>query len=305
MFKVKMFLPIALIALMASVASAKDLTIYDDFNDNPSIDSAKWFGTQSTHAAATLENYRIINDGQLFLGVVGYGRENGNTGRRTGGFGVGMRNKKLVSAIQADFELLRGAAPNCAGNTAVAQARAQLAGTFLNDKNSEYLAILEKVVDGKEGNFIRAILVRCESKRCGKGETLKALIFDHTWEESESFTLNITWDPSNSQFLYMVKPEGGQSSETRRISYDKDIVPVHGLKHQKQRIRVKTHSANCAKPIGGTFLHLAVDNVMLGYLDEEARIEMIPVAETFPVNVFRPSGVKTTIPEYIKGVVHE
>ena len=114
------------------------------------------------------------------------------------------------------------------------QARAEPSswGSFFNDGTrsargdltGDVVALLEKVADSRDGNFIRALVLHCSSWSCSKGQTIKALLFKRKWKLSEPDALRIEWEPSASQFVFTVNP-GSATEETRRIAYDPDSLP--------------------------------------------------------------------------------
>ena len=261
----------------ASVTSGGEFVLYDNFNDSARISPEKWFGSETKRPNSMLEAYRLVASGKLHLSAVGYGGIGSNVGRRTGSFGLGVKTSRPITALQAELTVTHANAQGCRENTLSAQGRAQLVAFFFHhgeerrkgDLTGEVVAVFEKVADSKEGHFIRALVLKCTSWSCSKGESIKALLFHRTWRLSEPDTMRIEWEPEASQFVFTVSADA-QTGETRRITYDKALGPLKPPKVQRQRLRVRSHGANCRSGRRGVLMTASVDDVYLRFLDAKA-----------------------------------
>ena len=266
-------LGLGLSLICASFAWGGEFVVYDVF-EGARIEPDKWFGSETTRPSSTLEASRFVADGKLHLSTVGYGGQGANTGRHTGSFGLGVRSSRPITAMQAEMTVMSAMAETCPDNSQSSQGRAQLVSFFFNhggsgkggDLSGDVVAVLEKVADSRDGNFIRAVALRCTSWSCGQGELIKSLLFKHSWTLSEADVLRIEWEPSNTQFVFTVNP-GAATEEIRRIAYDKTMGRLKPPEQQRQRVRVRHHGANCKAGRRGVLINVAVDDVQLRFLD--------------------------------------
>jgi hypothetical protein len=256
------------------LTSGAELVLHDNFDTSDRIRPEKWYGSATHRPNTILEAARFVADGTLHLSAVGYGDMESNTGRHTGSFGLGVKTSHALTTLQAELTVTHAIAEPCAENAESTQGRAQLVGFFFNDGSrrrkgdltGDVVAVMEKVVDSKDGKFIRALVLRCTSWSCHTGQTIKALLFQRTWMLSEPHVLRIAWEPLQFQFVFTVNP-GAEAEETRRIAYDKALRPRKLSTLQRQRIRVRHHGANCQAERRGVLMHVAVDNVYVRVLD--------------------------------------
>ena len=274
------WLVLGLLVTLASTGAAwgSEFVLYDAF-ETPRIEPDKWFGSETRRPSAILEASRFVKDGKLYLIAVGYGGTRSDAGRRTGSFGLGVKSSRSITALQAELTFTKRMAQTCPDNVESTQGRAQLVGFFFNDGSGkqrqkgdltgDIVAVLEKVADSRDDNFMRAIVLRCTSWTCSKGETIKALLFKRKWTLNEPDVLRIAWEPPTSQFVFRVNP-GAEGEETRRIAYDPAIRPLKSPRFQLQRIRVRHHGANCKEGRRGALLNVTVDDVYVRFLDPKA-----------------------------------
>ena len=272
-------LGLSVIGANAGFTSGSELVLHDNFDDSDRIRPEKWYGSETRRPNTILEAARFVADGKLHLSAVGYGGVRSNGGRETGSFGLGVKTARAITTLQAELTITNAMAETCVENTEATQGRAQLVGFFFHDESrsqrqkgdltGDVVAVMEKVADSKDGNFIRALVLRCTSWTCNKGETIKALLFTRKWELSQPDVLQIAWEPQGSQFVFTVNP-GAEGTETRRITYDEAIRPLKPPKWQLQRIRVRHHGANCKAGRRGALMNVAVDDVYLQFLDPQA-----------------------------------
>jgi hypothetical protein len=256
----------------------RELVLYDRF-ERPRIEPDKWFGSETRRPSAILEASRFVKGGKLYLIAVGYGDMGSNAGRQTGSFGLGVKTPRSITALQAELTVTNVMAQTCAANAESTQARAQLVGFFFNDGSDsqrqkgdlsgDVVAVLEKMADSRDGNLIRATVLRCVSWTCSQGQTIKALLFKRKWTLSQPDVLRIEWEPSNSQFVFTVNP-GAEGEEIRRIAYDSALRPLQPPQWQLQRIRVRHHGANCQAGRRGALMNVAVDDVYVRFLERQA-----------------------------------
>lgn len=281
----------------AAFTSGNELVLYDNF-ETSRIQPDKWFGSETRRPNSLTEASRFVAGGKLHLSAVAYGGMRSNKGRRTGSFGLGVKTSRPISALQAELTVTSAMAQTCPENTLSTQARAQLVGFFFNDGSrsakgdlsGDVVALIEKVADSKDGNFIRALVLRCTSWSCSKGDPIKALLFTHKWTLSEPNVMRIEWKPETTQFVFTLNP-GGSTEETRRIAYDKAIGPLKPPTQQKQRVRVRHHGANCKSGRRGVLINVAVDDVQLRFLDSNATIALSSQSLT---TVTPPEGETTS-----------
>ena len=270
------------LALCVSLAGARfaagfELVLHDNFDDSDRIRPDKWYGSETRRPNAILEASRFVAGGKLHLSAVGYGGMASDRGRETGGFGLGVQASGAITALQAELTVTQALAQTCAENAESTQGRAQLVGFFFNDGSrsrkgdltGDVVAVLEKVVDSRDGHLIRAIVLRCASWTCATGETIKALLFQRQWTLRRPDVLRMTWEPRHAQFVFSVNP-GAAAEETRRIAYNKAIRPLKPSQVQRQRIRVRHHGANCKAGRRGAVMSVAVDDVYLRFPDAKA-----------------------------------
>ena len=260
----------------ASPSLGGAFVLYDDFAGSR-IRPDQWYGSETRRPGAILEASRFVADGKLHLSVVGYGRMGSNDGSRTGHFGLGVKTSRSITALQAELTVTNATVQTCTENTRSTQGRAQLVGFFFNDGGSrgkgdltgDVVALLEKVADSQDGHFIRALVLRCQSWSCSKGESIKAILFKRKWTLGEPDVLRMEWEPERSQFVFTVNP-GAAAGETRRIAYDKALGPHQAPERQRQRVRVRSQGANCKAGRRGVVMTASVDDVYLQFLDPQA-----------------------------------
>jgi len=255
-----------------------EFVLYDHF-ETPRIEPDKWFGSETRRPHRVLEASRFVKGGKLYLIAVGYGDTGSNAGRQTGSFGLGLKPSGSLTGLQAELTVTNVMAQTCAENAESTQARAQLVGFFFNggsgsqrqkgDLTGDVVAVLEKVADSRDGNLIRAIVLRCMSWTCSQGQTIKALLFKRKWTLSQPDVLRIEWEPSNFQFVFSVNP-GVEAEETRRIAYDPALRPHPPSQRQLQRIRVRHHGANCQAGRRAALMTVAVDDVYVRFPGPQA-----------------------------------
>lgn len=287
----------------ASVSSGEDLVLYDNFDGLAHISPDKWFGSETRRPNAILEASRFVTDGKLRLIAAGYGGTGSNHGRQTGHFGLGVKTSRPITALQAEVTITNRMAQSCPENPLSTQSRAQLLGFFFNDGTRHHpedltgdiVAVLEKVADSKDGHFTRAVVLRCTSRSCGTGDTIKALLFKRSWLLNQPDVLRIEWDPPKSQFIFSLNP-GTEAEETRHIGYGKVTHPSEPPKFQRQRIRVRNHGANCTSGRRGVLMNVSVDDVYLRFLDPKATFGF---ESKVPVSVL-PSNRATPQPPPVK-----
>lgn len=258
----------------ASVAWGSTWTLHDNFEASARIEPNKWFGSESRQPSSIREASRYVADGKLQLSAVGYGGNQASTGRRTASFGLGLRTPPPITAIQAELTVTNAVAEACSDNEHATQGRAQLVSSFFihegsgkrGDLTGHVVALLEKVVDSRDGNFIRALALRCVSWSCGQGKLIKSLLFKRTWRLHEADIFRIEWEPSAHHLMFSVNP-GSADKETHRIPYDKAMTPLKAPKQQRQRVRIRHHGANCKAGRRGVLMHVAVDDVYLQLWD--------------------------------------
>jgi hypothetical protein len=263
---------------LPGVIWGSELVLYDPF-ETPRIHPDKWFSSETRRPNAILEASRFVKEGKLYLIAVGYGGTGSNAGRQTGSFGLGVKTPRSITGLQAELTVTQVMAQTCAANAESTQGRAQLVGFFFNDGSGsqrekgdltgDVVAVLEKVADSRDGQFIRAIVLRCTSWTCATGETIQARLFKHRWELNQPDVLRMAWEPLNSEFVFSVNP-GVAGEETRRVAYDPALWPRQPPQFQLHRIRVRHHGANCQAERRGALLHVAVDDVYVRFLDPQA-----------------------------------
>jgi len=250
-----------------------EFVLYDHF-ETPRIEPDKWFGSETRRPHRVLEASRFVKEGKLYLIAVGYGDTGSNAGRQTGSFGLGLKPSGSLTGLQAELTVTNVMAQTCAANAESTQARAQLVGFFFNDGSGsqrqkgdltgDVVAVLEKVADSRDGNLIRAIVLRCMSWTCSQGQTIKALLFKRKWTLSQPDVLRIEWERLDSQFVFSVNP-GAEGEESRRIAYDPALRPRPPSQRQLQRIRVRHHGANCQAGRRAALMTVAVDDVYVRF----------------------------------------
>ncbi len=257
------------ISAFAEVSQAQ-LVPYDDFS-NPRIDPAKWQGHESPRDDnPNAEAFRRIQNGQLQITLLSYGGTDTDAGRRTGRFGLAVRNPDLVTAMQADVTVVRAAAQDCVASASSSRARGQLVGRFFNDGSSsgpgdhtgDVPVGIHKARDSKVGDRIEAFINRCLTPDCQSTEELAGLALNSTWVLGQADTLRLEWDEVGEQFIYTVNP-GSPAEESVALSYEGLVANAGPPGFDLKRFRISNTGANCTSGRKLVFMQALFDNVQL------------------------------------------
>jgi hypothetical protein len=273
-------LAIGLVAAMNGPGDAQFLK-YDKF-PRPLLDPEHWagFSTEGSFNAPSPELIRVIENGQLHLGLVAYGATSSNSGFVESRVGLAMKQlgtnggSGFITGVKLNIIVLDAQVEPCASNAAAfVESRWRLNAVLFNDGNGgannrtgDVFAQL-RVLRGADGrNRFVPFLQRCSDATCASATLPGAgngIPFTTEWAFNTPMVVTVQWDEANGRVTFAVTNETTQAHESRNIVYQ-GIIPVNGAPSSDSKdLAVATDVANCGSSRKQGMIDVLVDDIKI------------------------------------------
>ena len=196
----------ALSAALASVTAhaLEGFSIYDDFTAL-AIDPVRW---------ADGERTREIRNGALNLIQRTYGAKGSDSGLTFGSWNEGFANPQAVTELRARVKVQALEVNTCATNTAVAQSRARIVGSFFNTgtptAGSQVGDVVAQIRVTRFSNSadpagvlrVQGLVVLCTTADCASSSLIGNAVDLGTVTLNQWATVQMRWNQGGKAFLF-------------------------------------------------------------------------------------------------------
>ena len=267
------------VLLIGSLVGAQEaLVLYDNF-EAKTLDSAKWFGGQSTDTGmVTLEMSRLIKNETLLgskalsLSNRSYARTDTDSGHSTASTRIFFRDGSDIRTIEATVLVKKIVVSECSANPYAAEARVRIGGAFFNigtpssgDSTNDVWGQITvgRAFDSEDpaGTLhVYAKVYRCTDETCSTTAWVGSPDPQDlgTVKLNKKVKLRVTWDPSSNQFIF----QKGNGLEFLVSYVLNDDNPPGGLNGGMKRLEIQNFLPNCTgepRPVG--YIDASFDNI--------------------------------------------
>ena len=248
----------ALFGTLTSSAHAQISLVYDNFNSHW-LDPTRWTPGPNCGGGGALDCVREIQNGQLRLSIRNSGTTNSDSGSQVTTSDLAFKSKVPYRAIAVTVTVRNASGGTCPTNPYVGSGRATFGGTFFNtgtedpgdDINavlvlSSYSALDPTMLD--VGGFI------------GSGNGVDIWTHMGYYPKGNPILATVTWDRPNHQFVFTVRPDGGEVNQVA-VPYNlpDNQIPVSPY----QYLQAFSDAPNCSSGLSFSHDEAVFDNVVV------------------------------------------
>jgi hypothetical protein len=203
----------AMFATFAPSAHAQNSLVYDNFNAQW-LDPGKWTPGPNcgNWGNGGLDCVREIQNGQLRLSIRNSGATNSDSGNQIATSNLAFNSTSPYRAIAVTATVRNANGGSCATNPYVGTGRATFGGTFFNIGSQD------------QGDDVNAVLVLSAYQSLnstmldvggwiGSGNGVNIWTHMGYYPQGTPILASVVWDRPNHQFVFSVKPQGGDVNQ--------------------------------------------------------------------------------------------
>jgi hypothetical protein len=193
--------------LNAQVRSGLITPVYDNFNSQW-LDPNKWETTANCWNGLPLECVREIQNGQLRLAIRAMGSQNSDFGDQQTASFLQFANPGAVKSITATVTVRSANGALCPSNSFVGTAKATIHGAFFNTGSGSYLDDVQAALVLSSYNSLGSSTLDVGGW-IGDGNGVNIWTHMGNYPKGTPIFATVSWDQSNHQFIFTVRPDGG------------------------------------------------------------------------------------------------
>jgi len=238
------------------------LVRFDNFNQK-FLDPNKWATSSPCFTWTVLDCVREIQNGQLRLGVRGFGATDSNQGSQYAESELHFLRPSTIKSIATDLVLRRLEGPACPDNADPPGGHAILQGTFFNsgtgDPNDDVQGLL--LIDNRAPSENPGVADVC-SMLYWQGQFFNGVCLGSV-RFGQKIKAQLTWDQSNHQFLSSFTDPATGITAQESMPYS--MPDTRAAAAPDKLIGVRVWGPNCIGKQGlASDIEATFDNVMVG-----------------------------------------
>ena len=239
-------------------AHAQMSLVYDNFNSQW-LDPSKWATGSNCRGDGGLDCVREIQNGQLRLSIRNSGATNSDNGSQVATSDLAFSSKLPYRAIAVTVTVRNAGGGSCPTNPYVGSGRATVGGTFFNTGTEDPGDDINAVLVFSAYQSLNSIMLDVGGF-IGSGNGVNIWTHMGYYSQGTPMFATVTWDRSKHQFVFSVRPEGGEVNQVA-VPYNlpDNQLPVSTY----QTLQAFSDAPNCSSGLSFSNGEALFDNVVV------------------------------------------